>query len=206
MRSGVHYFLSVLCLAVTVHGSAAERMVTSSVAEGGISSNPIARLGVEEAFRKALGSIKSAVVLQDTNASFRVSRVEPGRWLIQVREKSDVPAGGLSVMVKDDGAIEFKLAQTNTNAAAWIASAKLGEPDRSVKSRPEAAFRHGIQALVKWYRMTPDSFFALRGRITLSRSGKEQWLMDIAGYSDTPLGGWLLEINDSGEVKNVSIF
>jgi hypothetical protein len=110
----------------------------------------------------------------------------------------------LLLIVKDSGTVDLKLSQTNADSAAWLSSAKTGEPDPDVKVRPEAAFRQGLQALEKWYKMTPDSFLAVRGRITLSRIAKDEWFMDVSGYSGTPLGGWWVEIKDNGTVNVTS--
>ena len=178
-----------------------ESNATQSVAANTIGSNPTNRIVPHEAFRRALGSIKRRVNLMDPHADFRLARTERGEWLVQVKGGADVPEGGLSILVTDKGAVEIRLSQTNADAEAWLTSGKASKPDPTVKVRPEVALKQGVEALAKWWKVTPDAFFSPEGRVTLRLTDEEEWLMGVYKYPATGNPEWRIEIKENGDVR-----
>jgi len=163
-------------------------------------TNSPGKMPVEEAFRKALGSVKGRVNLMDPKVEFGLSRMTNNAWLIQLQSAADVPTPGISIRVTDGGNIAIALASTNTTAAAWLSSGKASAPDPELRIRPEVALRQGVEALNKWWKVAPDAFFSPEGRMTLRRTGKQEWLMKVRKYPATGNPEWRVEIKENGDV------
>ncbi len=152
-----------------------------------------------DAFTIALGKVKGRVNILDMRGRFRMRRTEAGVWLVQLKDHADIPTEGLSIVVTDTGAASITMDKDNADAEAWLGAAKPGSPDPNVKMRPEVAFRKGIDAL-KWAPKPLDLRADVGGKITLSRIKHDEWFMDLFGYRGGPLGGYLINIKDDGQV------
>ena len=201
MRRTLYQALTLVLFTMAIGCYGDEFNSRLSVATDGATSNPTNRMLADEAFRRALGSIKRRVNLMDSNADFRLVRTENGEWLIQIKGGSDVPEGGLSILVTEKRAVELRLSQTNADAQAWLASGEASKPDPGIKVRPEVAFRQGLEALAKWWAVGPDCFLTPGGKIRLTRARKEEWVMNITGYSSTRHDEWRVTINDNGRIE-----
>lgn len=164
-------------------------------------TNSAGRMPVQEAFRRALGFIKNHVNIMDPNADFQLSRTEKNEWLIRVKGVVDVPVSGASILVADSGAIQLRLASTNGAGAAWLPSGTGSAPDPSLRIRPEVALRQGVECLGKWWKVTPEAFFSPQGRISLRRTGRDEWLMGVYKCPATGHAEWQVEIKGSGNVR-----
>lgn len=163
-------------------------------------TNVAIRVTVEDGFRRGLGMIKERVNLMDPLAEFQVSRLDRAGWLVQVKCPADVPTPGLTVFVGDAGDHKITLMSTNSDALQWLASGTATTPEKGVKIRPEAAFRQGLKALEKWWKVSLGAFSSPEGRITLIRTGQDEWQMGVYGYSETGYREWWIRIGDNNEV------
>ena len=201
MRAKVHRIVTMMLLAFAAIGYAADPNSVSPATLGSAESKRVEPIGVEQGFRKALGSIRARADLMDPKAAFCISRTGDRQWLVQVDGIRDLPAGGLSVAVGDSGPVEIRIAKTNAEAGGWLSSAKASAPDATIKIRPEVALRQAIHALTHWWNIKPDCFFSPEGKITLKRRGKEEWEMRIYRYSVTGHPEWRITIKDNVNVE-----
>jgi hypothetical protein len=134
----------------------------------------------------------------DTNIFVKIRRTE-GQWLIQITNIANPPGRNLSIIVRDDGKVDVTPGARAEEGSSW--PQPRGNRNTAVKgSRPEEAFRIGVETLTKW-KLAGDSLSSPGGRISFSRTGRGEWFLDASGYSGMPFEGFWVTVKDDGSVS-----